>query len=45
MFIEEQEENDLNIKPNDDKVIRKQKSISAYWLNNWYKNINILSKQ
>ena len=36
MFIEEQELNDWNIYPYDDNEIRKQKSISAYCLHNWY---------
>ena len=36
MFIEEQEHHDWNINFNDNNEIRKQKSISAYWLDNWY---------
>jgi len=35
MFIEEQELNDWGIYPTDSNDMRKQKSISAYWLNNW----------
>ena len=39
MFIEEQEINDWNISINDTNDIQKQKSISAYWLNNWYEKV------
>jgi hypothetical protein len=40
MFIEEIEENDWNIKPNDNNDYRKYKSIESYHLHNWYDKIN-----
>jgi hypothetical protein len=39
MLMEEQEINDWDVSPDDNNEIRKQKSISAYWLNNWYDSI------
>lgn len=39
MFIEEQELNDWCIESNDNNEDRKFKSISAYWLHNWYDKI------
>lgn len=36
MYIEEQEIEDWNIQPTDNNEIIKQKSISSYWLTNWY---------
>jgi hypothetical protein len=40
MFIEEIEENDWNIKPNDNNDYRKYKSIESYHLHNWYDKLN-----
>lgn len=39
MFIEEQELNDWDVNPHEPSSIRRQKSISAYWLNNWIKDM------
>ena len=39
MFIEEQEISDWNIIYSDDNKTRKEKSISAYWLTNWYEDM------
>lgn len=39
MFIEEQEFNDWNTSFVDANDTKKEKSISAYWLNNWYEKI------
>ena len=40
MYIEEQEYDDWGIYPHDPNDIRKQKSISAYWLNNWIEDMS-----
>ena len=39
MFVEEQEIGDWSINLDDDNNIRKEKSISSYWLTNWYENM------
>lgn len=39
MFIEPMEKNDWDVNPQDDNIVRKCKSIQAYWLNYWYEEM------